>query len=88
MQKMLPRITEHGPKSTQNPVKMDPGTPWGSIVKLRSELYGFQVLFGVPLWPYFLTFFDVIFFSIFHNPFLTQFWKNYDAILGQFWKLF
>ena len=58
---MLQTNTENGPKSTQNPVKMASGTPWGSIVKLRSKLYGFWVLFGIPLRPYFLTFFDVIF---------------------------
>ena len=61
MQNMLKKDTESGPKSIPHPAKMGSGTPWGSIVKLRSELYGFWVLFGVPLWPYFLTFFDVIF---------------------------
>ena len=65
MQNMLQKNTENGPKSTQNPIrmgpKMGPGTPWGSIVKLRSELYRFWVLFGVPLWPYFLTFLAAIF---------------------------
>ena len=61
MQNMFQKNTQNGPKSTQNLIKMGPGTPWVSIVKLRSELYGFWLLFGVPLWPYFLTFFDDIF---------------------------
>ena len=62
---MLQKNTENGPKSTQNPIKMGPGTPWVSIVKLRSELYGFWVLLGVPLWPYFLTCFGVLFETFF-----------------------
>ena len=61
MQKMLQKNTKNGPTSTQNPIKTASGTPWGSIVKLRSELYRFGVLFGVPLWPYFLTFLAAIF---------------------------
>ena len=89
---MFQKNIKHGPKSTQNPVKMGPGTPWVSIVKLRSELYGFWVLFWVPLWPYFLTFFDVIFQHfpqpLFQHSFgriMMLFWLSFGSLFSSFW---
>ena len=92
---MFQKNTENCPKSTQNPIrmgpKMGPGNPWGSIVKLRSELYGFWVLFGVPLWPYFLTFFDVIF-QHFPQPLfdtvLEELWCYFGSVLEAFFSSF
>ena len=91
MQNMLQKNTENGPKSTQNPIrmgpKMGPGTPWGSIVKLRSELYRFGVLFGVPLWPYFLTFLGAIFQHFpqpLFNTVLEELWCYFGSVLEAF----
>ena len=84
---MLQKNTENGSKSTQNPVKMGSGTPWGSIVKLRSELYGFWVLFGVPLWPYFLTFLAAIFQHFpqpLFNTVLEEWWCYFGSVLEAF----
>ena len=80
MQQMFQKSSKNGPKSTPNPIKMGPGTPWVSIVKLRSELYGFWVLFGVPLWPYFLAFVGVIF-QHFPQPL-------FDTVLEELWCYF
>ena len=87
MQNMLKKNFGKHPKSTQNPVKMGPGTPWVSIVKLRSELHGFWVLLGVPLWPYFLTCFGVIFQHFpqpLFNTVLEELWYYFGSVLEAF----
>ena len=60
--------------------------PFGVHLHLPRPM-DFGSLLGSPCGHIF-SHFLVLVFSIFRNPFLTQFWKKLGAILNQFWKLF